>query len=172
MALIGRPERDEYADFYHTYVGKVPEGDVFGILRRQHEVTQEILGEVDEEQAEYRYAPGKWSIKEVVGHLADTERIFAYRALAIARRDPSPLPGMDQDVYVKNGAFGERTLEDLADEWRYLRRSNLHLFNGFGGEVQLRKGIASGVEFTVRALVYVVAGHERHHQLILRERYL
>jgi len=169
---MARPLDSEYADYYRTYTSKVPEGNVLETLRRQHEETQELLAGLDNSQAEHRYAPGKWSIKEVVGHLVDTERIFAHRALTFARQDRSPLPGMDQDEYVAHGKFDQRSLEDLMAEWKSLRQANLHLFASFDEEVAQRTGEASGYSFSVRSLVYIVAGHEIHHVGVLRDRYL
>ena len=170
--MIHRPQRDEYVDYYHSYISKVPEGDILAILQTQCDETLRVLSAIDENKAEHRYAPGKWSIKEMIGHVVDAERVFSYRAMCFARNDAGPLPGMEQDGFVEHGRFGKRTLADLAEELRLLRQSNILLFRSFDEEVSLRKGIASGFEFTVRALVYIIAGHERHHLGILNEKYL
>ncbi len=172
MTMYERPEKNEYHEFYATYVDKVPEGSFLSELESQHEKSQALLAEIEEERADHRYAPGKWSIKEVVGHLVDTERVFGFRALCFARRDPNPLPGMDQEVYIENGNFHQRTLRDVIAEWRDLRSSHRRLFASFDSEVQLRRGVASDFEVSVRALVYILLGHEIHHRGILRDRYL
>jgi hypothetical protein len=172
MAVIARPDASEYAEFYETYVSKVPPGDVLRILADQHDESQALLAGIDEDKARFRYAPGKWSLKEVAGHLVDTERVFSYRGLAFARRDPNAFPGMDQDLYVLQGGFGDRPLSSIAEEWSHLRQANLRLFASWDEEVQLRRGQASGHSCSVRAIPYIVAGHERHHLQILRERYL
>ena len=120
----------------------------------------------------YRCAPGKWSIKEVIGHLVDSERVFAYRALCFSRNDKNPLPSMEQDDYVTYGNFDRRTLQDLGDEFRYVRLSSIILFKSFDKEIELRRGTASGFEFTVRTFPYIIAGHVEHHLKILKDRYL
>jgi uncharacterized damage-inducible protein DinB len=170
--MIRRPEQQEYAAYYHTYISKVPDGEILEILAAQNEKTLQLLRTISEQKANHRYAPGKWSIKEMIGHVVDAERVFAYRALCFARNDPGPFPEMEQNDYVENGNFGARTLADIAEEFRLVRQSNIRLFQSFDEEISLRKGIASGFEFTVRALVYITAGHELHHVGILQERYL
>ncbi|MCB1036626.1 MAG: DinB family protein [Acidobacteria bacterium] len=172
MPLTVRPAADEYAPFYETDVGKVPEGDLLETLRRQSSETLDLLAGLDEEAALHRYEPGKWSVKEVVGHMIDTERIFSYRALSFARKDPNPLPGMDQEPWAAAAGFDRRTLDSLLSEWRHLREANVLLFASFDDETLSRRGTASGWEVTVRALLYIVAGHELHHRRILEERYL
>ncbi|MFQ5629998.1 MAG: DinB family protein, partial [bacterium] len=136
------------------------------------ESTLQLLRTISEQQANHRYAPGKWGIKEMVGHVVDAERVFVYRALCFARNDAGPFPAMEQNDYVENGNFGARTLVDIAEEFHLVRQSNLRLFQSFDEEISLRKGVASGFEFPVRALVYIIAGHEQHHVEILQERYL
>ncbi|MFQ5628209.1 MAG: DinB family protein [bacterium] len=170
--MIHRPESGEYAEYYHAYISKVPDGDMVKFLDTQNENTLQLLKAIPEQKAEHRYAPGKWSIKEMIGHVVDAERVFAYRALCFARNDPGPFPSMEQDDYVENGNYGARTLSDIAEEFRLVRQSNLQLFKGFNDEISLRRGVASGFEFTVRALLYIIAGHELHHVEILNERYL
>src|SRR3712207_6474102 len=125
---IGRPGADEYAPFYAGYVSRVAEGDVVGLMERQGGEVPDFLRGISQELHEHRYAEGKWSVKEVVGHLCDAERIFAYRALRIARGDRTPLPGWDENPYVQAGNFGARSLESLAGEWADLRRATLWLF--------------------------------------------
>ncbi|MDQ5838124.1 MAG: DinB family protein [Acidobacteriota bacterium] len=167
-----RPEADEYASFYETYVSLVPEGEVVETLRRQSEEVSALLAGIAEERAAYAYAPGKWSIKQVVGHVIDAERIFSYRAMAIARGERQPLPGMDQDEYMAGADFEARTLADLAEEFSHLRRANVLMLRGLPATAWSRRGTASGNEVTVRALAYIIAGHAAHHLQVLRTRYL
>ena len=170
--MIPRPSTDEYGEWYAGYVAAVPEGDVLQFLATQGEETAATLGAVPESKAGFRYAPGKWSIRELTGHLADAERIFSYRALRFARGDTAPLPGFDENVYVQESRFDSRTLASLVAELRAVRRSTLALIEGFDASVLERRGTASNAVMSVRALVYVIAGHERHHRDVLRERYL
>lgn len=171
-ASINRPEATEYVPYYERYISLVPEGDVLMALEQQLETTLSLLRGISEAQADSRYAPGKWSIKELVGHLIDAERIFAYRALRFARNDGTPLPGFEQDDYIRNATFGNCRLADLASELEHLRRSNLYLFRHLDEEAWQRRGIANDGEISVRALAYSMAGHELHHMEILRTRYL
>jgi uncharacterized damage-inducible protein DinB len=167
-----RPETGECAEFYQGYLARVPEGDIRTTLALSLEQTLRLLWEVPVEREGFAYAPGRWTVKEIVGHLVDVERIFAYRALRFGRGDETPLTGFEQDDYVRRGGFEARTLADLASEFEHLRRANLLLFRGFAADVLSRKGVASGREVTVRALLWIMAGHELHHADILRERYL
>ncbi len=167
-----RPAPDEYAAYYEKYVSLVPEGGVAETLERQAAETLALLRGLGEEQGGHRYGPGKWSVKQLIGHVIDTERIFAYRALAIARGERAPLPGMDQDEYMAGSDFDARTLAGLADEFEAVRRGNVLMFRALGPEAWARRGTASDNEVTVRALAYILAGHEAHHVRILRERYL
>jgi len=171
-ATIPRPDATEYAPFYGTYVGKVPDGDLLELLERQRRETQNLLAGLSDTQALHRYAPGKWSMKEVVGHLMDSERVFCYRALRFARADEKPLQGFDDKAWVPAGSFDARPLADLAAELEAVRRATIALFGGFDAAALARKGTANNNEVTVRALAWIVAGHERHHVAILRERYL
>ena len=167
-----RPAADEYAPFYETYVSLVPEGDVVGTLSRQLEETLVLLRNVPASREDFSYEPGKWSIKEVVGHMTDGERIFSYRALCIARGDKQNLPGMDQEEYMAGANFNTRRLADLAAEFEYVRRATLSLLRHLDPEAWLRRGTANGHEVSVRALAHILAGHEAHHVRVLRERYL
>ena len=171
-ATIPRPDATEYAPYYGTYVGKVPDGDLLELLERQRRETQNLLAGLSDTQALHRYAPGKWSMKEVVGHLMDSERVFCYRALRFARADEKPLQGFDEKAWVPAGSFDARPLADLAAELDAVRRATIALFGGFDAAALARKGTANNNEVTVRALAWIVAGHERHHVAILRERYL
>lgn len=170
--VSARPDASEYAEYYGRYVSLVPDGDISAILTEQLRATRSLLEAVSESQADSAYAPGKWTIKEVLGHIIDGERVFAYRALRIARGDRTPLPGFEQDDYVRNGSFGERTLADLVEEFECVRRSTLHLLRSFNEESWSRRGTASDNEVSVRALAFIIAGHERHHANVLREKYL
>lgn len=172
LALSVRPSDAEYDPYYGRYISLVPEGDVVKTMSRQLEESLGIFDGLSEEQAGYRYAPDKWSIKEVVGHVVDTERIFAYRTLCFARNYKAPIAGFDQDEFAQYGGFDERQFADIAAEFEFVRRANLRLFASFGEQVLDRRGTASEKEISVRALLYIIAGHERHHMEVLKTRYL
>jgi hypothetical protein len=166
-----RPGRDEYADFYAGYVASVPDGDVLATLEREGERSIALLRAVRPERTSFAYAPGKWTVREVVAHVADAERVFAYRALAFGRSDPNPLPGFDQEVWLPHAHAATRRWSDLVDELRTVRAATLHLFRSFASEDWLRRGTASGFAVSVRALAWIAAGHELHHRRVLVERY-
>jgi hypothetical protein len=166
-----RPEPTEYADFYANYVSRVPGSDVLGVLESQRLQMLQMFAGRSERDGSFRYAPGKWVVKEVLGHITDTERIFTYRALRIARGDQTRLPGFEQDDFVRNGGFAERTLADLTEEFGLVRSASIALFRSFQEGAWPRRGIASEKEVTVRALAFITAGHQIHHRLILEERY-
>jgi hypothetical protein len=168
---LARPEPGEYPPFYETYVSKVPGGDVIAQFESQRLQSAQLFAASTERDGNFRYAPDKWTIKEVVGHLSDSERIFSYRALRIARGDQTPLPGFEQNDYVKNGNFAEQSLADLVAEFGLVRASTLALFRTFNAEAWTRRGTASNNPITVRALAFIIAGHELHHRDILKERY-
>jgi uncharacterized damage-inducible protein DinB len=170
-AVTTRPEAGEYAPFYETYVSKVKGSDILGILEAQRLQMAQLFAARSERDGNFRYAPGKWTVKEVLGHVTDTERIFSYRALRIARGDQTPLSGFEQDDYVRSGKFAERTLADLADEFGLVRAASIALFRSLPKEAWQRRGVASNNEVSVRALAFIVAGHEIHHRLILEEHY-
>jgi hypothetical protein len=170
--FIEPPSPDEYAAFYAGYVDRVPDGDVLKILAEQNTALYQMLKDVPEAVAEKRPAPDEWSIKEVLGHMADGERIFAYRALRIARGDTTPLPGFDQDAFVPPGEFNGRPLRELLAEYVLLRASTLALFRGMPGSAFARVGTASASPVSVRALLYIIAGHENHHMESLQTVYL
>lgn len=172
IARMTKPGADEYASYYQKYVGLLPDADVVATLGRQLDSTRALLGSIDETRAGSRYGPDKWSIKELVGHLIDTERVFAYRAMRFARSDQSPLSGFEQDDYVRNGDFDSRTLADLAEEFEHLRRSNIHFFQALSEAGWNRRGTANDSEVSVRALAHIMAGHELHHVNVLKTRYL
>ena len=169
---IQRPAEGEYLPYYGRYVSLVPEGDILAILARQNEATLALLRGLAESQGGYRYAPEKWSIKELVGHVTDAERIFADRALRFARHDQTLLPGFEENDYVKNGDFDRHSLADLTAAFGDVRRATLSLFRMMAPEATLRRGKANNAEISVRALAYVIAGHELHHMGVLRTRYL
>ncbi|MBI5085967.1 MAG: DinB family protein [Acidobacteria bacterium] len=166
------PQAAEYAAYYVKYVSLVPPGDVVEHLARQAAATAALLGGVDEAKAAGRPAEDKWSLKEVLGHILDTERIMAYRALRIARNDATPLPSFEQDDYVRFGSFQDRAWSDLLEEYRTVRAATVSLLRGLSEEAWVRTGTASGNPVTVRALAWIIAGHELHHLNIVREKYL
>lgn len=166
-----RPAPTDYAEYYAGYVSLVPEDDILGVIEAQASETQKLLAPIDETRAAYRYAEGKWSIKEVVGHLTDAERVFGYRALVIARGDTQPLPGFDENEYVRTAGFDGWRWSDLVEEYALARRTNVLFFRNLAEEAWDRRGNANNSEITVRALAWIIAGHERHHANILRERY-
>lgn len=167
-----RPLRGDYAPYYETYVGKVDGQDIIAALKRQHQGTQKLFENVPESRGEYRYAEGKWSLKEVIGHMIDTERVMAYRAYCFSRNESQALPGFEQDDYIAAGNSQDRALKDLLHEFRVLREANIAMAEGFAEEMLDRKGTASGCGVTVNALLYIIAGHELHHLKIIKERYL
>ena len=169
---MSRPANDEYPEFYADYVSKVPEGDILDIMDKQAKEIRQFLGEIPEDITAHRYAAGKWSIKEVAGHMTDTERVFGCRALCFARNDSTPLPGFEQDDYVANAGFDTRTLSGIADEFYHLRNSHITLFRSFDNDVLMRMGTANEVRFTVRSIAYILAGHAAHHVDVIREKYL
>ena len=167
-----RPASTEYAQAYASYVALVPEDDILGAIEQQSSVTQRLLASLDESKAAYRYAETKWSVKEVIGHFIDAERIFAYRALAFARGETQPLPGFEEDDYVRNANFDSWRLGDLSEHYALVRRATIVLFRNFPEEAWERSGTASDYPITVRAIAWIIVGHERHHVKVLRERYL
>jgi hypothetical protein len=168
----GRPQEGEYNSYYQRYIDLATEEDVVGALDAQAHETAKLLGGLSEEQAASRYEPDKWSIKQLVGHVTDTERIFAYRALWIARGETTPLPGFEQEPFVQSGGFDDRSMRDLADEFAAVRRANVMMLRALPESSWRRIGTASDSPVSVRALAFIMLGHERHHLRILRERYL
>ncbi|HEY6572237.1 MAG TPA: DinB family protein [Candidatus Eisenbacteria bacterium] len=166
-----RPQASEHAPYYGKYTSLVPDGSIVETLRKQMGETAALLAGVPADREEHRYAEGKWSVKEVVGHMADAERVFAYRLLRFSRGDETPLAGFDENTYVPAGAFGARTLRSLAEEFRAIREATIRLIDGLDDRAMSRGGVASDNAVTVRALAWIIAGHELHHAGILRERY-
>ena len=172
IAMSVRPAPTEYAEYYGRYIALVPEGPIVDVLREQIADTLDLIRALPESRGDHRYAPDKWSVKEVLGHVIDAERVFSYRALRFGRNDPTPLPGFDEKVYAPAGNFGARTLASLLGELETVRRATLYLLEGLPAEAWSRSGVASEYPVSVRALAYIIAGHERHHRSVLAERYL
>lgn len=168
---VQRPQSDEHNPYYSRYISLVPDADILATLRGQIRETAALLRGLSDEKGNFRYAPGKWSVKEVVGHLSDTERVFGYRALRIARNDQTPLAGFEQDDYVRFGPFAQRSLAELVDEFAAVRQCSLFLLSELDEEGWRRRGTANNSAITVRAIAYIVAGHELHHRSILKEKY-
>lgn len=166
-----RPETGEYGDFYQGYVEKVGDGNIFDILMDQMHETHTLIGSLTPEQATCRYAEDKWTVKEVIGHLIDSERVFAYRGLCFSRGERKDLPGFDQDEYVKEANFNDRSLQSLGEEYFSQRNSTIALFKSLPEDIMLRKGKANGFTFTVRSIPFIIAGHERHHLDVLKQKY-
>src|SRR5204863_8629076 len=169
--VVGRPEASEHSVYFGRYISLISDTDIMRVLQEQSDETSALLRRLSEKDGNFRYAPDKWSAKQVVGHVNDTERVFAYRAMRMARADKTPLAGFEQDDYVRAGGFEKRTLADLADEFDAIRKSTLCLFRGLEDDAWTRQGIANNGDLSVRALAYMVAGHELHHRGILLEKY-
>ncbi len=168
--MLTRPDRSEYADFYANYIARVPEGPIEDFLLKQYEEIVALVKDISEDEASVRPAPGKWSVKEVLGHLCDTERVMAYRALRFARGDQKELQGFEQDDYVAAGEFNTRLRHDLLVELKNVRGATIALFGSISPEAGLRSGVANGNPVTVRALAYIIAGHAQHHYELLKKR--
>lgn len=172
MLSMTKPEKSEYDPYYEKYVSLVPDADVVAVLASQPTELQDIFVALPEEKGTYAYAEGKWSLKEVISHLIDGERIFAYRALRISRGDETPIEGFEQDGYIENSHANDRSFGDLLEEFNLLRRANLLLFHNLRDDGWSRLGTASGAGVSVRALAHIMAGHVLHHVNVLRGRYL
>lgn len=173
LSILTSPETEEYAPFYADYVQRAQaRGDVLTALSQQIEEIQAALGKLTEEQALFRDAPKEWSIKEVMGHLNDVERVFSYRLLRVSRNDPTPLPGFEQNDYVREAGYDRYRLNDLIQEFEYLRRANILAIRSMGDESMLRRGTASGYTVSARALIHMIVGHVDHHMASLHEKYL
>ncbi len=168
---IPRPSVGDCSEYLTRYVNLVPDGPILETLAAQLEETAALLAAAGEERGDHRYASGKWSVKEVVGHLADTELVFGYRALRFGRGDATPLPGFEHDDWVPHGGFGERPLAEMVELLRRVRVASLALFAGFPAAAWSRRGMAAEAEIVVSAFPWINAGHELHHRRILRERY-
>jgi len=166
-----RPSQTEYAPFYAAYVSLVPEPDILEVLRRQVLELERVARSVPPERETYRYAPEKWSIREVFGHLGDGERVFGYRAFCISRADPAMLPGFDEKTYIANAGYDRRPLAEIASDLVAARQSNLRVLSSLEETAWRRSGNANGSPVSVRALGFIMAGHARHHLKVLSERY-
>lgn len=171
-SVAGRPEPSEHLPYYEKYIRLVVGEDPLAALASQTGETLATLRAVSEADSLKRYAPGKWSLREVIGHVTDAERVFAYRALRIARGDATPLAGFEQDDWMVSARFDERSFHDLLDEFATVRQASVTLLRPLGAEAWRRRGVASGGDVSVRALAFIIAGHERHHLAIVREKYL
>jgi hypothetical protein len=168
---LSRPPRSEVPESYEEYFACLPGDDAWPELVSQTADVERLLGGLSEDRALFRYAPGKWSVKEVLGHLNDCERVFGYRALRFARGDPTPLADFDENTYARAGGFDARHLTDLVDEFRACRTATVSLFRSFDEAALLRSGVARGLRFSVRSLAWVTASHLRHHLDVLGARY-
>ncbi len=166
------PEATEYAPYYGKYISLVSSQNIVAVLEEQAPETRAMLSRLSEEQGNFRYAPDKWTIKQVLGHLTDTERVFAYRALRIARNDKTPIEGFEQDDYVRYGPFESCTLAGMVAEFIAVREATVRLLRNLDGEAWMRRGVANKNEISVRALAYIIAGHELHHRQVLKDKYL
>jgi uncharacterized damage-inducible protein DinB len=166
-----RPQPDEYSAFYQTYIDKVDD-DVLSELKDQIESLTTFLKSIPPEKTDYAYAEGKWTVKEVLGHMMDNERIMTYRLLRFARNDASPLPGYEEEDYIQNSHFATQEFDLLIEEMLALRKANMYLFNSLTEEELQRKGVANKAVLSVRALLFILAGHLKHHVGVLKERYL
>jgi hypothetical protein len=170
-AVVGRPEPDEYAPYYDHYISLIGGPDILTTLDSERRKTMLLLCGREEHDGNLRYAPEKWMAKEVLGHVCDTERIFAYRALRIARGDRTPIEGFEQDDYVRNGPYGRVALAEVIEDYIAVRRATLTLLRNLDEAAWMRRGIANKNEISVRAIAYLIAGHELHHRRILEEKY-
>jgi hypothetical protein len=169
--VIARPEPGEYAPYYDRYVSLITGTDILGTLDAQRRQMMMLLSGRDESDGDFRYAPDKWNAKEVLGHVCDTERIFAYRALRIARGDETPMAGFEQDDYVKNGPFANAPMAEIVEDYIAVRRATLTLLRNLDEGAWALRGVANKNEVSVRGLACIIAGHEVHHRRILEEKY-
>ncbi len=169
--MLERPGTDEYFDFYRTYVGHLPDGDILETLRAQGDRVVEAFSDVAGHLETFSYAPGKWTVREVLGHVIDAERVFGYRALTIARSDTTPLPGFNENEWAVYSNAGLRPLASLIDEFQKVRAATLAMFAGFNADAGRRLGTASGHTVSVRALAWILAGHAEHHLMLFKDRY-
>ena len=172
MDIIGPPDKSEAAEYYTRYIEQVPSGDIRQVLNAQLADLMSLYSGISDQQSTHRYAPDKWTIRQVASHINDSERVFSFRAFWFARGYEAPMPGFDQDVAVKAAGADERPWQSHVDEFRAVRTTTLALFNALPADAWARRGVASDYPVTVRALAYIVAGHATHHARILREQYL
>lgn len=170
--MKARPQEGEFNPYYGKYIDLVPDGDIEKTLVQQLPETLAMLEKIPEERAGYRYAEGKWSVKELLGHLSDAERIFVYRALCIARGETQSLPGFEEDEYVRGASFDSVPLTRIIAEFKAVRAATVSFLENLSDDAWKKKGTANGSGVTVRAIAYILAGHERHHRQVLKDRYL
>lgn len=169
---MGKPTPEEYPYYCNQYLNLIKDGDIINILEEQSVLVQKFIASIPEEKADYTYGFGKWTIKEVFGHLINTERILTYRILKIVRRDKQPSSGYDQDDYIKNAKYFKKALKEIADEMLLLRAANLKFFQSFDEEDLMQRGFANDKEFSIRAILYILAGHELYHINFVKNNYL
>ena len=167
-----KPDQNEYPEYYHKYIEAIPEIEIFFYLEKQMSETRTFFKNIPHGKSTFRYADGKWSIREILGHITETERIFAYRALRFAKNDKTPLPGFDENEFIRNSNYHAIELSILLDEFEFVRKANLIMFNNFPDDVWKLKGIASDNLIALSAIPYIIAGHLDHHKQIIKERYL
>lgn len=167
-----RPAKNEHIEYYSSYIDEVSDGDIVARLEQQLPETLAFLRSIPESMHDHRYAPGKWSIREIVGHLSDGERVFQYRAWRFSRADTTPVPGFEENDYVANGPFSRVSMSDLISEFESLRKATVKMFSAMDADAMERRGTANDAEISVRAIAWILAGHVDHHQRIIRERYL
>lgn len=170
--MIDRPKSSEYAPFYSGYIDAVPVGNIFQTLEFQLDETLSLFQNITEDQSMLKYSEDKWTIKEVLGHIVDSEWIFSNRALRFSRSDQAELPGFDQDEYIYNANFNKLSIKSILDQFYHLRKANLLLFKSFSKDQTLNIGIANKNIISVRAIIYITSGHQKHHIDVLKERYL
>jgi DinB superfamily len=169
---IMRPDLSLVPEFYHNYINQVPENDLMEAFQKESPLFIQFMENIPKEKQDHRYAAGKWSIKELLQHLIDAERVFSYRALRFARKDTTPLPGFDENLYTANAKIENRNWKDLLEEFKSVRRSSEYLFGSFDEEQLSAQGISSNHSIYVLAFGYIIVGHSIHHQKIIKERYL
>lgn len=167
-----KPSNEVLSAYQRTYIDKVPAGDLIGILYSNGQITLQLLQNISKEERSYVYAMGKWNIAEILVHIIDTERIFAYRALRIARGDKTPLPGYEQNDYIQNCNANERDFKEILEEFDSVRKATISLFKSFTNEMLKNSGVSNNMDLTVNEIAYMLAGHEMHHIEVIRKKYL
>jgi len=167
-----KPSPNEVGEWYHGYINRVEDGTVMSVLRQQELSFIPFILSIPSEKGDFKYADGKWSVKEIISHLIDTERVFCYRGLALSRGEPNPIPGFDQDIYVANSNADSRSLDDLAAEFMAVRKASLAFYKSVDEKGAEKSGVVSGNAMSVRATAYIIAGHLIHHKEVLQEKYL
>ena len=168
---MSRPEKSEYDPYYEGYISRVIDDDIMDTLASQPTKLNDLFTAMPDERGEYSYAEGKWSVKELLGHLIDAERMFAYRLLRISRADETPIEGFEQDIYIENALSNRRSFRDLLEEFALLRRANMIYVNNMTDDAWTRVGTANNAKISARAIIYIMAGHIEHHLGVLKERY-